>query len=778
MNKFLTILTISLISLWTGVASAAVEPLDAGLNSGEEPLPPEQAFKLSAKLIDADMIHAEWEIADGYYLYREKFKFTSETSGIELQPASFPAGKKKKDEFFGEVETYRHMVGVDIPLKRVSDAKKLDLMLVSQGCADIGICYPPQKTKLSFDLPPMPALASATDNSGALGALKKFGQDLGISNSDDDFLPVDKAFAFSAAVENGNLIKASWEIADGYYLYRDRMKFSLKDADGIEIGSIPFPPGKEKVDESFGKMVVYMHNADIPLPLQRSMLEAKDITLVAKYQGCAEKGLCYPPQTREMPLSLPAGQAMPVAMNNGGASAATDSASSPSTSSNASSDEPISEQDQIADLLRQGNTIWIILSFFGFGLLLAFTPCVFPMIPILSSIIAGQGENISTKKAFTMSLVYVLAMTVTYAIAGVIAGLSGANLQAAFQNPWILSSFAGIFVLLSLSMFGFYDIQMPSFIQSRLTEMSNRQQGGTLVGVGIMGFLSALIVGPCVAAPLAAALIYISQTGNAVLGGVALFALGLGMGAPLLVIGTSAGELLPRAGKWMDAVKSVFGVLMLAVAIWMLDRILPGQVTMVLWALLLIVSAIYLGALEPIKESATGWPKLWKGLGMVSLIYGILLSIGAAIGNTDPLLPLENLTARGGGGGGEQKVSFQQIKGPDGLEQALKQASAQGKMAMLDFYADWCVSCKEVEKYTFSDPEVKAEMEKMMLLQADMTEDDDLDKALKTKFSVVGPPTIMFFDRSGKELKRYRVVGETGMKRDRFLPHIRKVQQQ
>jgi len=772
MNKFLHVLLISLMTFSTAVAVADVAPLDAGLDaSGDEPLPPDQAFKFSSKLIDADMVHAEWEIAEGYYLYREKFKFTSNTPGIELEPASFPAGKKKKDEFFGEVETYRHFVGIDIPLKRSGDALKLDLELVSQGCADIGICYPPQKHKVSFDLPAMPALSSATDSSGALGALKKFGQDLGIASNNDDFLPVDQAFAFSAAVENGNLLKAHWEIAEGYYLYRDKFKFSLKDSDGVEIAEITMPPGKEKEDESFGKMVVYLHQADIPIPLKRTVLEAKDITLVAKYQGCAEKGLCYPPQTREMPLSLPAGQAMPVALSGTGSTSA-----SSSTAAAAGGDEIISEQDQIAATLANGNAVLTIISFFGFGLLLAFTPCVFPMIPILSSIIIGQGKDVSTKKAFIMSLVYVLAMALTYTVAGILAGLFGANLQAAFQNPWILSAFALVFVALSFSMFGFYDIQMPSFIQSRLTEISNRQQGGTLIGVGIMGFLSALIVGPCVAAPLAGALIYIGQTGDAVLGGIALFALSLGMGAPLLAIGTSAGKLMPRAGKWMDAVKGVFGVLMLAVAVWMLERILPGEVTMLLWALLLVVSAIYLGALEPIKEAASGWMRLWKGLGIAFLIYGALLIIGAASGGKDPLLPLSNLGFGGGAGAAAHKeLSFQKVKGLDGLEQALKQASAQGKMVMLDFYADWCVSCKEMEKYTFSNPEVQTELNKMVLLQADVTDNDDKDKALLSKFGLVGPPSIMFFDRAGNEKRNYRLVGF--LESDKFLNHIRKVQQ-
>lgn len=779
MKKPISLLLLSFLLLFCGNVVAAqspeVIPLDAGLDSGDEPLPPDQAFKLSTQLIDADLVHAEWEIADGYYLYREKFKFSSETDGVELQPASFPKGKMKKDEFFGEVETYRHLVGVDIPLKRNGKNTKLDLLLVSQGCADIGICYPPQKHKVSLTLPPMPEIAAAPESSGALGALKQFGADLGLSNNNDDFLPVDKAFAFSAEVENGNILSANWEIAEGYYLYRDKFKFSLKNSDGIEIGQITMPPGVEKEDENFGKMIVYKHEANIALPLNRTDIKAKDIILVATYQGCAEKGLCYPPQTRDMPLSLPEGKASAVALSSAGGA---DSASGGASPSAGGDQEILSEQDEVVALLLKGNVIVTVLSFFGFGLLLAFTPCVFPMVPILSSIIIGQGSDVSTKKAFSMSLVYVLGMAITYTAAGVLVGMLGAeyNLQAAFQNPWILSSFAAIFVILSFSMFGFYDIQMPSFIQSRLTEISNRQQGGTMVGVGVMGILSALIVGPCVAAPMAGALIYIGQTGDAVLGGMALFALSLGMGAPLIAIGSSAGKLLPRAGRWMDSVKSVFGVLLLAVAIWMLERILPGEVSLILWALLLVISAVYMGALEPLKEAASGWLRLWKGVGAAFLIYGALLLIGASSGGTDPLAPLANLRIGSGGGsaGAEtKKVSFQKIKGPDGLDQALKQASSQGKMALLDFYADWCISCKIMEKYTFSNPSVQAELQNVVLLQADVTENDAADQALMKRFGVTGPPAFIFFDSSGNEKRKYRILGEIDT--DRFLAHLRRL---
>ena len=723
----------------------------------EEPLSPDQAFVLSTKVLGADMIRAEWDIVDGYYLYKEKFKFVSNTPGITLGEAVYPKGKIKEDEFFGKVETYRKHVSVDIPIVRTNDAAALDLLTVSQGCADIGICYPPQKVPVKLDLPAMTTSAVSETppaESGSINpitALKNLGQSLGLTSGDDEFLRADEAFVFTAEIENPNTLRAHWDITKGYYLYRDKFKFELKDADGIAIGTINMPAGQEKVDESFGKMVVYHDAVDILIPLVRDNLEPTNITLVAKYQGCAEKGFCYPPQSKDMPLSLPKATQASLPVN----------AAAPASTTN-NGDTFISEQDQIAGSLASGNTLLTIITFFGFGLLLAFTPCVFPMIPILSSIIIGQGDKITTRRAFTMSLVYVLAMALTYTVAGVIAGLFGQNLQAAFQNPWVLSTFSLVFVALAFSMFGFYDIQMPNFVQSKLTELSNKQQGGTLIGVAIMGLLSALIVGPCVAAPLAGALIYIGQTGDAVLGGVALFALSLGMGAPLIAIGTSAGKLLPRAGTWMDAVKGVFGVLMLAVAIWMLERIVPVAVSMGMWAVLLIVSGIYMGAIEPIAEGKSGWSKLWKGLGLVSLVYGILLLIGVASGGKDVLEPLSGLSVGSGAGGtavAHKELQFKRVKGLDQLDAAIKSANAQGKMVMLDLYADWCVSCKEMEKYTFSDPKVQAALENMVLLQADVTDNDDVDQALLKKFGLIGPPSIMFFDLQGQERRPYRQVG-------------------
>jgi thiol:disulfide interchange protein DsbD len=756
-------LALIVMSLYAGSGFAI-----GALSDNEEPLPPEQAFVLSASAPDANTLRASFAITDGYYLYREKFKFTSDSSGATLGSPNFPKGKIKEDEFFGKVESYRSKAVIDIPIDRKNfTGDTLQFTAVYQGCADIGVCYPPQTQKVSLKLAAAPAAmeapAAPQKSSGtAFSALKKFGSSLGLGKSDDPFLEVDQAFAYSPDMLDGNTLVARWKIAEGYYLYREKFSFEIRDANGVSLGAATFPKGQMKNDESFGNMEVFHGGVEVKLPLVRSNLSATNITLVAKYQGCAEAGFCYPPQERALPISLPAGVAMA------------------GTSSVGSSSGPapiVSEQDQIAATLAGGSTLLVLLSFFGFGLLLAFTPCVFPMIPILSSIIVGQGEELTTRRAFTLSLVYVLAMGAAYTGAGVIAGLFGSNVQAMFQNPWVLSSFAVIFLLLSLSMFGFYELQMPSFLQSKLTELSNKQKGGTLVGVAIMGFLSALIVGPCVAAPLAGALIYIGQSGDAVLGGAALFALSMGMGAPLLAIGTSAGKILPRAGSWMDTIKAVFGVMMIAVAIWMVERILPAQITLLMWAALLIIASIYMGALEPHGIDANGWRKLWKGVGLLMLTYGILLVVGSASGAHDVLQPLQMLGSPTVNKGGTAvaatdtaHLNFKRIKGNVELDREVAAAKAQNKTVMVDFYADWCISCKEMEKFTFSNPEVQQALANSVLLQADVTANDDADKALLKRFSLIGPPSILFFGADGQERRPYRLVGY--VKAKEFRSHV------
>lgn len=600
-----------------------------------------------------------------------------------------------------------------------------------------------------------------------IGPLKAFGLDTG----DSEFLPPEQAFGPSVTVTpDGTALLARWDIQDGYYLYRDKLSVALESGKGVTLQAARFPPGERKDDETFGPTEVYHGPVEARVPLTRTETAATTLRIKLNYQGCAEDRICYPPTTQSFEVALPASGANTAAMSGPSAdSGARDNA--PATRI------PPSEQDQIARILTD-KPLWLaMLIFFGLGLGLSVTPCVFPMIPILSSIIVGQGEHITTRRAFTLSLIYVLAMALTYTAAGVTAALFGENLQAAFQNPWILSSFAAVFVLLALSMFGFYDLQMPAALQNRLSELSNRQRGGTWVGVAIMGLLSALIVGPCVAAPLAAALLVIGQTGDTVLGGSALFALSMGMGTPLLAIGTGAGKLLPRAGGWMNNVKAVFGVLLLAVAIWMLERILSTTVSMSLWAALLITSAVYMGALEKLDIDATGWHKLWKGVGLILLVYGTLVLAGVASGGNDVLQPLRGTAfaanvSNASGSTASARLEFRRVKSPADLQREIAQANAQGKGVMLDFFAEWCTECHRMEKNSFSDAGVQAALNNTIALQADVTANDATDKALMRQYQVIGPPAILFFDAAGKELAAHRVVGY--MDAERFAAHVQR----
>jgi len=726
----------------------------------DELLPPEEAFALTVTAVDERTIKAEWNIADNYYLYRSKFKIVSKTPGVTLGEPNFPKGKIKQDEFFGRIEVYRGKVAAEIPVSgTIPDNGLISITATSQGCADMGVCYPPFSENREVKLSAVSTISSPTITSkvkSSIGSISSFIDNFG-GDDEDEILDPDDAFRFSATVVDGETLKLRWDIEPKYYLYRNKFKFSLDSTDSAQstsLGNYQIPQGEEKVDEFFGKLQVFHDEMEVIVPLIRTTTEATTINLKVTYQGCAEAGVCYPPIKKSLPLSLPA-------IDN---ITATDSATTTAvTTTSSGTEEFVSEQDSLAASLAGGSTLATIALFFGMGLLLTFTPCVFPMIPILSSIIVGQGETISTRRAFSLSLAYVLAMALTYTVVGVVAGLSGANLQVFFQDPVILSIFAVIFVALSFSMFGFYELQLPSSWQGKLSQLSNSQKGGTLTGTAIMGFLSALIVGPCVTAPLIGALIYISQTGDAVLGGLALFALSMGMGTPLLIVGTSAGKLMPKAGGWMDSVKAIFGVSLLAVAVWMLERILPSSITMVMWAMLLIIPAIYLHAVDSLPAGSSGWLKLWKGFGVVMLVQGVLILIAVASGGNDPLQPLKGI-----GGGAvigttsssqSNHISFQTIKSVADLERAVAQANTNGQTVMLDFYADWCVSCKEFEKYTFSDPAVIAALRNSVTLQADVTANDEVDQALLKKFKILGPPAILFFGLDGAERKNFRVVG-------------------
>ena len=556
---------------------------------------------------------------------------------------------------------------------------------------------------------------------------------LGI-NSQPDFLPPDQAFALNIKAIDGRTLKASFDITPSYYLYKSKISFTV-DGDSTKIAAVNLPQGELKTDPNFGKIEVYHHPFAASIVLDRTG-SSLPVTLHASYQGCSEKGLCYPAQQKTFKIDLPSG--------------------AQATVDRGQKTENIQTEDsKIAGLFRQGS-FWLIISFFfGAGLLLALTPCVFPMIPILSGLIVGRGHKITKTHAFILSLSYVLGMAITYAAAGVAAGLSGDLISNALQTPWVLGSFAALFVLLSFSMFGLYELQLPSAWQSRLSDTSNRLHGGHLSGVFAMGALSAVIMGPCVAAPLAGALLYIGQTHDAMLGGVALFTLALGMGAPLLLIGTSAGALLPKAGAWMDGVKRFFGFLLLALAIWIVQPLLPSGVQMLLWGILLVLSSIHLYALDALPHNAKGGHKLMKGIGLLSLLLGIAYLIGALSGARDLLHPLGAIYKA------EAQAApspmFARIRNLAELDQKLQNSG--GKIVMLDFYADWCVSCKEMERFTFSDPAIQARLKSAVLLQADVTANSQEDKELLKKFGLYGPPGILFFDAQGREINDFRLVG-------------------
>ncbi len=574
------------------------------------------------------------------------------------------------------------------------------------------------------------------------------------------FLQPDQAFGLDVSVKDAHTLLASFRVTPDYYLYRDKVEFDTADL-GVKVTQVSMPRGQMKHDANFGDMEVFHQSFLAEVALDRSNNAARNIALDATYQGCSEKGLCYPPIKKTIYISLPAITAAEAATTTRADAlpppAAPLQEMRAAAPVSAAAQPPVdNENSQIARLFKQGS-FWLIISFFfGAGLLIAFTPCMFPMVPILSGIIVGRGHKITHMHGFILSFAYVLGMALTYAAVGVAAGLSGTLLSNALQTPWALGSFAAIFVLLSLSMFGYYELQLPTALQSRLTDTSNRLHGGHLSGVFVMGALSAIIVGPCVAAPLAGALLYIGQTHDAMLGGSALFSMALGMGVPLLLIGASAGTLLPKAGAWMESVKRFFGVLLLAVAIWIISPIIPVGVQMSLWAALLILSAIFARALDTLPHNATHIHKLLKGIGILSLLIGIAYLIGALSGARDVLRPLGAL-----GSGAQTAAStdlpFVRIKNLAELDARLAQAG--GRTVMLDYYADWCVSCKEMERFTFSDARVRAKLKSAVLLQADVTANNDDDKALLARYELFGPPATLFFGADGGEMTELRVTG-------------------
>ena len=576
----------------------------------------------------------------------------------------------------------------------------------------------------------------------------------------DEFLPPDEAFRISV-VRDGDDYAARWQIADEYYLYREKIKMGTATADVAPR----IPPGILMRDEFFGETDVFRHFVEVPFTL--SPATGEPIVSIT-YQGCADAGLCYPPVTKRIDLS-----SLSLAAANTSANVAT-------TAGLPSRGAPVSKQFMILERLRNDHLIAVLLAFLGFGLLLSLTPCVLPMVPILSGIIARSGEGEekpSTKRTFALSLSYVLSMSITYSLFGVAMGLTGESLQIWLQQPWVVGAFALVFVALALSMFGLYDLQIPSSVQTRLHAFGNHRDGkrSSLPGAAVMGSVSALIVSPCVTAPLIGALLFIAQTGDAVLGALALFSLAFGMGIPLLIVGTSLGHLLPQPGAMLDTVKPVFGLLMLGVSIWLLDRVTSPVVTLWSGGALLVLTANYLHQMVKHGAFNFGGKVLMQGLAVVALLYGALLITGAATGGSSLLRPLEHLAVAPAGGATAQKqtLAFKQIYSLRELQSEIARAEQFGQGVMLDFYADWCVVCKEMEAFTFSDGRVKTATTGITLLQADVTENNDNSEELLNHFGLFGPPAILFFDIHGYEIPSARVVGY--MNADDFTHHLNQV---
>lgn len=525
-------------------------------------------------------------------------------------------------------------------------------------------------------------------------------------------------------IKNEDSLNIKLELGKDIYLYHDKLQINILKPQKIEITkelNIPKPINYQEFIVQFDNL-----NLTISYDFLKSKVDSKEFEIELKFQGCSKAGLCYAPMSQKQILMF-----------------------DENIENKNTNLENLNETDTIANSLKEKNILLVLVTFFGFGLLLSLTPCVFPMIPILSSIIVGASKNetMTASRGFFLSLVYVLSMSIAYTIAGVIAGIFGANLQVALQNPYVLVIFALIFVALAFSMFGYFEIRLPQAIQNRVNKTTDGKEKQGVVGIAVMGFLSALIVGPCVAPPLAGALVYIGQTGDAILGGLALFVMSLGMGVPLLLIGLGAGKFIPKPGGWMESVTKIFGIVMLGVAIWLLDRVLDATIIIYLWALLLLGSAIYLKIYQHI---------LTQLITVVIFILGIVLFVGAISGATNPLNPLEKFTSSKMTQVSDEKLIFKKIKNIQELEVAIKNSN---KPVMLDFWASWCISCKELEEITFQDEQVINKLQEFTLLKADVTENNDEDKALQKKFGVVGPPALIFWDKDKNEIQALRIIG-------------------
>ena len=715
----------------------------------DELLTPEQAFAFSANIVTPEAIEAVWTIADGYYMYRNKFGFMTGPEGPRVGAPAYPPGTIKQDILFGEVETYERTVRIILPFQSpTNDPGQISLTAKGQGCNEtVGVCYPPVTRTVTLNLAATTMTAGNTDsrvltlnntggldkagNSTSVSELQKL---LGIGTEPPEFLDPEDAFQVDILITGESSLVARFQIAEGYYLYRDKLEFHRVDGTA-RIGPYGLPPGRIKQDAYFGEVAVYNEDFDVLLPLERSSTAGGGFSLKTTYQGCAEKGICYPPISKSYRLALPA----LIEVAN-----ATDT-NSPEQS---------------------GRTlIGYLAAAFAAGFLLTFTPCVLPLIPIVSSLVVGQGSQGSRLRGGAISMTYVLGTAVTYAAIGAVAGATGEQLQAYFQNIWAIGFISLILALMALSMFGLYEIQMPATVQSRLSERTAGLSRGSFGMIFVLGAISAVVVGACVSPLLISVLSVAILKGDAYLGAALMFSMAIGMGIILVAIGFGAGAVLPRTGPWMERVKHVFGVMLLGVAIYLLG-VVPEVPVLFLWATLLIVIGVYLGATQPVPDQASGWRYLWKGLGTICLVWGVIAMLGGFSGRRDIFRPIELDLF-----GGSEPVPaiataestgyiFQRVATNDELDTRLAVARAGGRPVILDFYADWCTDCIRMENTTFSDRAVLDQLSRFELLQVDVTDPTDPgSRAIKQRFGVFGPPALLFFGPDGKEHSERRLYG-------------------
>jgi thiol:disulfide interchange protein DsbD len=769
MTRFFAVLLLLLLS------PAQAQP------TGDELLEADQAFGLSTRVVNGTTLEARWKIAPGYYLYRDKFKFEA-LEGATLKNPAYPRGKKKQDPLFGEVETYAKTVKVRLPFKRLDNASIVRLQITAQGCNEpVGVCYPPIVKQVDFNLPPVKGARTQITSPaqapvGAIPSLKDLTRAAAPVGADVEPVDPEKAFMVNVMARGNDTLLVRFDVADCCYLYRDKMKFELAAADGgappadVRLADFTLPAGKIKTDEFIGKTKIYEMGAEVALPVVGLGTRDRELLLKVTYQGCSEKGvaICYPPLTKKFAAQFRGG-----------------------VLSVASAPEQTLSASAVKEPGAYGTLIFAVLAAFGAGLLLSFTPCVLPMVPILTGVIVGtEGTHLTKLRGGLLSYSYVLGTSLTYTVAGAVAGATGDQLQAYFQTPWAIGTFAALLVLLAFSMFGFYQLQVPSSIQSLLHHHSTRMHhqakqwfGGELIGAFILGLISALIIGACVSPVLVSVLGAAIVAKDPVLGGAIMFALAHGQGTILIALGVGAGFLLPRVGKWMNSVKHLFGALLIAVAIYLLGY-LPQVPVLLLWAAFFIVSAVYLGATQSLPENASGWRYLWKGVGTFLLIWGVLALLGGFTGHRDFLHPLPlpssstGMTPVAGGTTAPSADSghlFERVTSLGDLENRLTAAKTAGQPVILDYYADWCTDCLRMEKATFTDPRVREELRRrFVLLQADVTDPSNPDgKAIKQHFGVYGPPAMLFFSANGQERRELRTYGFRNV--DEFIALLRKI---